>query len=198
MTPAEVYSQGSEQEWILKHTPAKGRFLDIGAYHPKYLSNTRALYERGWGGVFVEPLPAAVEHLIREYGNDDRVTVVCAAVGAERSVIPLWASDKAVTTNDPKVHELWKDDGGYYGRFHIPTITIEDITNQFGAFDFVNIDTEGSSVDILHRVLSIPMDPTCICVEHDTRYQEITGLISKRGYAIVHGTGENLILVRQF
>ena len=35
----------------------QAQFLEIGAYHPEEFSNTRALVELGWGGVYVEPSP---------------------------------------------------------------------------------------------------------------------------------------------
>ena len=34
---------------------AAGRYLDIGAHHPIYLSNTCLFYRQGWRGVCVEP-----------------------------------------------------------------------------------------------------------------------------------------------
>lgn len=191
-----MHSQNDEERHILAHTPAMGRFLDIGAFHPTALSNTRALYERGWDGVVVEPSPGPARGLVAEYGAGDRVSVVCAAIGAERSVIPMWITDDAVTTADGEIYEKWRQSGGYLGRAWVPTITLADLLNQFGSFQFVNIDTEGSSVDILHWLLACPMNPACICVEHDNRIMEITNLFQVAGYRQAHLNAENLIIYR--
>src|ERR1022692_1173497 len=53
-----------------------GTFLDIGAWHPTIFSNTRALIERGWSGVIIEPSPGPFINLMR-------ACVVCGDVPAE-------------------------------------------------------------------------------------------------------------------
>ena len=60
------YSQGGEQAAILEYFGEKrdGRFLDVGAFDFRGLSNVRALAERGWGGVLVEPDPQAFASLL--------------------------------------------------------------------------------------------------------------------------------------
>ena len=99
------YSQNAEEQHILRIVGDQpGRFLDIGAYNPKLFSNTRALYERGWSGVMVEPSPGPFESLLREYGNDDRIKLICAAVtviGGE-DIVTLYATQDALSTTDKK------------------------------------------------------------------------------------------------
>ena len=51
------YSQLNEDciiDWLTGYKK-KGTYIDIGAYHPDKISNTRLFYERGWRGVNVEP-----------------------------------------------------------------------------------------------------------------------------------------------
>jgi hypothetical protein len=92
------YSQRDEERYILEVVgDAPGRFLDIGAWHPTALSNSRALYERGWGGVIIEPSPEPFLNLLKEYGNEDRVSLICAAVGFERTLTRFWATADALT-----------------------------------------------------------------------------------------------------
>lgn len=45
-------SQRSEDHFILEYFKDNdsGVFLDVGAYHPETFSNTRALFDKGWGG----------------------------------------------------------------------------------------------------------------------------------------------------
>ena len=199
MTTTELkdYSQFGEQHKILAALGDEpGRFLDIGAWVPTHFSNTRALYELGWSGVLVEPSPEPFLALLKEYGNDDRIELVHAAVGFEHCLIPFHATADAVSTSNAEVHELWKDIGGYYGRFHAPQITLEEIANQFGGFQFVNIDAEGQSVHIFHRMIEIGWLPKCICVEHDSRSIEIQQVAQERGYVTTLTNGTNLVLAR--
>ena len=189
------YSQWGEQPTILKILgPNPGRFLDIGAFAAKALSNTRALYELGWSGVMVEPSPGPLAGLIREYGSDDRVEVIGAAVGAINHLAHFYVSDDAVSTTEQSNFDKWKGVGGFYGSYWVPVITLGQIFNQFGPFDFMSIDTEGSSFMILGELLATQMRPTCICVEHDGRMIEITQLVTQHGYSVVGATGDNLVL----
>ncbi len=51
-----MYAQNNEDDILatfFSNIP-NGSFLEIGAFHPKNLSNTRALVEKGWGGVMVD------------------------------------------------------------------------------------------------------------------------------------------------
>ena len=155
------YSQWGEQPTILKILGLNpGRFLDIGAFAAKALSNTRALYELGWSGVMVEPSPGPLAGLIREYGNDDRVEVIGAAVGAINCLAHFYVSDDAVSTTEQLNFDKWKGVGGFYGSYWVPVITIPQILNQFGPFDFVSIDTEGSSFMILGSYLQRRCGPS--------------------------------------
>jgi FkbM family methyltransferase len=161
-----IYSQHAEQEHILANTPAIGRFLDIGAYHPTKFSNTRALYERGWSGVMVEPSPLPMEALLREYGNDERITLIQALVAPRGGQLTkLHVTQDAVSTTEEVWRRQWESRGGFYGSMLVPSISIAYL-NEFGPFDFVSIDTEGTSAAIMREVvLSMNPAPKCICAE---------------------------------
>lgn len=219
----EKFSQFGEQPFILANTPLKGKFLDIGAWHPTIFSNTRALFDQGWSGVLIEPSPGPFLNLVRacsncgdvplelygerkerlcekcgsnRYGYDPRIVLICAAVGLDTGLVKLHITDDALSTSDEESYSKWEDKGGFFGTYYVPQITLEDIISQFGPFDFVNIDSEGTSVDILYRLLKNPMLPKCICVEHNERMIEIAPWAEAAGYKIVHLNGTNLVLAR--
>ncbi len=187
------YSQWGEQPTILKICSEVGRFLDVGAFAAKALSNTRALYELGWSGVMIEPSPGPLSGLIREYGNDERIEIIGAAVGGIGGLCKFHVTDDAVSTTEEAHFEKWKT-AGFYGTFWVPRITFPEIFNQFGAFDFVSIDTEGTSFFLLEELLKTEMRAKCICVEHDGRLLEITQLATSKGYMVAGATGDNMVL----
>jgi FkbM family methyltransferase len=188
------YSQGDEEQYILQAVgKRKGRFLDIGAWHPKNLSNTRALYERGWSGLLIEPSPEPFLVLLREYGNDDRIQLLCGAVGVNNAITRFHASSDALTTSSDASYERWKEVGGFYGSFYAPALSIPAILNRFGAFDFVSIDAEGSSVDLFHALLATSMRPDCICVEYDLRNEECIEAGARGGYKALYVSSENVV-----
>ena len=195
------YSQNSEEAAILAACPESiGRFLDIGAWNPIDMSNTRALFERGWGGVMIEPSPLPFAKIQAGYADvSHRITVINAAVRIEDvESVEMWITEDAVSTSDETVHHRWRNTAKYDPeRMTVPVITLERIFAEHGEFDFVNIDTEGSSVDLCLRLLALGHRPRCICVEHDERVVEMLGAANAVGYVCPYANAENLVLVRQ-
>jgi hypothetical protein len=133
----------------------------------------------------------------RRYGWQTRVQLVLAAVAIEPGLVKLSASDDALSTNPESPHrQRWDKDGGFYGDFLIPAITLEDIANRWGGFDFINIDVEGTSTELLLKMLSLGWQPKAICVETDGRDNEILAAATPLHYTCTLGNGQNLVLVR--
>ena len=193
-----MYSQNAEEQYILKATADLPedwhRFLDIGACHPTALSNTRALYERGWGGVMIEPAPRAMETLIEEYGKVPRIALVQAVVAGERGLQQLHIYSDALSTTktsgiDEKDH--WRGD------IYVPFITIADLFNQFGGgYGFINIDAEGTSVELAMGLLALTNTTPCICVEYDGDNRGLLNAMTAAGYKLVYSSQENGVFAK--
>ncbi len=196
------YSQYDEEQAILSAVGhiQNGKFLDIGAYHPTVFSNTRALYERGWSGVMLEPSPEPFLSLLKEYGKEPRIELIQAAVTLEEpGLLRFHATADAVSTSDPASYEKWKDHAAFTGDFWAATITLDDVLEHFGPFDFVDIDSEGSSVDILERLwwnFEKNPPPACVCVEHDGMIDKVQKMASQVGYRELYFNGTNLVFGR--
>ena len=69
-----MYSQNNEEQTILQYFGLQptGRFLDIGCHDGIHLSNTRALADKGWSGVLVDPSPISFTRLMDNYSDSDR------------------------------------------------------------------------------------------------------------------------------
>jgi FkbM family methyltransferase len=204
-----MYSQQDEEKHILAAFPlevnlGRAQFLDIGAWHPTDKSNTRALYERGWHGVMIEPSPGPMVNLLKEYGNDPRITLVQAAVTADaQTMVKMRITDDATSTSCESVYDTWKERTAYHGSLMVPTITIDQIANRFGGFQFVSIDAEGISVDIFRVMMQQGWRPPCVCVEIDGRDHELAALAEEARYKSVNdlrfgvlGNGTNVVLVQ--
>lgn len=228
-----MYSQFEEEVAILKALepapPHKGeptnKFLDIGAWHPTTFSNTRALVEKGWSGVLVEPSPGPLLNLLlacvscgtipeSEYGNrhrlgeckqcgcaarygrESRLTIIGAAVGLTRAIVPLQITDDALSTITGSLsYQQWEKEGGFYGQVWYPTITLVELFHQFGGdWGFVNFDVEGQSAELFMQMLEIGPRPRCVCVEHDNRIVEVESRAQRAGYKTVYTNGTNLVL----
>ena len=193
-----VYSQNREQDAILSAcTAAVGRFCDIGAWHAKDKSNTRALYELGWSGVLIEPSPEPFAGLKAEYGNDPRITLLNVAIGLESGTLEMHITADAVSTSDTATYEKWKPYVNYTDTVQVPCLSINELLTSHGPFDMVSIDSEGTSVDLLHRLLELGWRPRCIVVEHDGRTTEALSHATECGYVAVMVNGENVVLVKK-
>lgn len=196
----ESYSQYGEDRIVAEHLEpgaGHGAVLDIGAWHPITFSNSRMLiHDFGWSGVLIEPSPGPLAACVKEYGLNERVQVVGAAVSIESSIIRMHVTDDAVSTSSPEVHKVWKEAGGYIGPLWVPTITLEQISNQFGGFGVISIDTEGTSVDLAKRYLELGMRPALMIVEHDNRLLELLVSAEEHGYRAVKTNGTNVILAQ--
>lgn len=202
---ASVYSQNEEERIIrdvmdgcwnhegIKVT--KGNFLDVGAWHAKDKSNTRALFEAGWGGLLIEPSPLCMAGLIEEYGKEPRVQLLQVLIMPEPSVaVPLHVSRDAVSTTSEKSFRQWEPDAQYDGVVLVPAITPLELFARFGGqWEFWSIDTEGTSVDVFAAMLACGPRPRCICVEHDSRFVELSQHAERANYRQVHENAENRI-----
>lgn len=194
-----MFSQYDEEKYILEALKGiepkdKWQFLDIGAWDPKTFSNTRAMVDLGWSGIFIEPSPGPSLNLIKEYGyNFSKFVVIQAAVDLKDRLVPLHVTDDAVTTSGDAEYEKWKATAKFHGMVMVPSITLEEIANQFGGFDFVNFDAEGVSVDLFKRAMEIGWRPRCCCVEHDGRLTEL--LAGAPAYNAVYTNETNVVLV---
>ena len=193
------YSQLEEEGHILASVPPMGRFLDIGAYNARIFSNTRALYERGWSGVMIDCAPRALVSLLSDYGAEERITIVAAAVALERGFLQVHVGDDAsITTADENLFQVWGKTSFFHPRpLIVPAITLWDIAQRFGAFDFVNIDVEGFSSAVFLQMLDQGYRPACVCVEHDNRQDVLKTAAEEHGYDLAGETAFNLIFKRR-
>lgn len=202
------YSQNNEEQVLLDFfgDKADGAFLEIGAFHPTRLSNTRALIERGWCGVMVEMSPYALVDLVEAYKDNQRIKIVAGAVTAhpeppaDSYLVPKdEVADGAITTTEAWHMEKWAASLAAQGRKHVPfvaaTISLSELCHFLPTqLDLVSIDTEGTSAQL---ALAFPYDRfgvRAVVIEHDNN-EALSGLFSF-GFRVAANNAENLVLVR--
>lgn len=200
-----MYSQNNEQQVIIdyfsKHTSGHGgRFIDIGAFDPFKFSNTRALYERGWSGVYVEPSPICYQRFVNAYQNDTKIHLINAAIAQNDGTVEFFeANGDAISTTSHEHKEKWeKNPNVKYNKIIVTALSMQKFLSQHGMdVDFLSLDTEGTNYELfnllpdyfLHRL-------KMICIEHDNKYMSITNKLSSYGFTQVLINNENLIAVK--
>lgn len=196
------WSQYKEQQVILDFFGDRtGAFLDVGAHAAAENSNTRALMERGWGGVCVEPSPTVFLMLLTNTEPFPKVTCVNAAVGSDTGLEVFYASPGGdqIGTTESAHRDKWAANGYPFTRaFYIPTIRFYDVhaVKPF-PFHFLNIDTEGSSFRVLQSAPLIEMGVELLCVErfdvNTDNAKPISDYLSGVGYKVIAETAGNLL-----
>lgn len=196
-----MYSQYGEDEQVLAIVGERpnGRVLEIGAWDPVQFSNSRAFIERGWNAVLVDFSPTPVRKLVGEYGRNERVQIIQAAIHpCDSGLMRFEITDDAVSTSDPATQQKWARDGGYFGGLWVPQIPLAALLGRIGAdFDFISIDAEGISIELAIALLrDCVVRPLALCVEHDNRQVELMQVAQICGYSCYHMNGTNMILRR--
>ena len=188
-----MYSQLDEEKYILEFfgTNTHGRFLDVGAFDGKIFSNTRALFERGWGGVLVEASPKCFVKLQELYEGVERVKLVCACVlpQVHEPVARFLDNTGAVATTLDAHAKLWGE-STYKMQFteiFVGAVTLADLISKFGPFDFINIDLEGISEAVLmdaQQHWNWLSRCQLLCVERDGE-AGVTQMLAPYGFSVI-------------
>ncbi len=196
----EKFSQNNEEAVIGEiFSGVTGRLLDIGAYVPGALSNTRALMDKGWEGVFVEPSPGPFKDLLDYYGGNPRASLVNCAIGLTPGLTAFYdSSGDAVSTASEQHKAKWEHGAGSkYRKYWLKPLSVTELFDHFGYdFDLVSLDVEGLNWEIFQALPFSRLQAKVICVEHDFHQTEMGALVEAHGYTAVALNGENVIFSR--
>lgn len=205
------YSQNNEQAIILdyfgKNIAKRRTFLDLGANDGKTLSNTYALMESGWSGVYVEASPRAFLKLKGTIPERRGLYFYNCALGDHNGRAPFFESGEHITSNDvglistliPSETNRWKGSrfdnftevevDVYRWRTFLNRLTIKE-------FDFISIDIEGMDLEILLQ-LQLPADhgASLICVEFNGKNEDDFIKLCP-GMSVIYKSPENLIFAK--
>lgn len=204
-----MYSQNKEEEVILKYFDGHvGTFCSLGENDGVTFSNVRALAERAWTGVMIEPDPEAFERLRKLYEGHKGLYTYNYAISDTNGKKFLQKSDSLLKTGDTGLVSTFN--ASEMKRFHgavnytpteVQVYTWGTARNRWSIrdFTFISIDVEGEEMRILP---SIDLTKTqLICIEHNgktelkNQYLECT---SKYGIdKIIYESAENLIICRK-
>lgn len=194
------YSQNNEEEVITTYFHGViGKFIDIGAYDVFRFSNVRALYERGWRGVLVEPAPENYKAIAEHYAADGKVVVLNVAIGETNGEIDFYeSSGDAVSTSDEAHMQKWGDAGVKYTKIKVPQMSVVDFFSEYSnAVDFLSIDTEATNIVVFRNIPDWVLERVkMICIEHDGNQEEIEQRLAPFGFTTRLVNAENIILAK--
>ena len=173
------YSQKGEDILIHCYFNRKknGTYIDVGCFHPRWVSNTHLLHKHGWTGTVVDLDWYKLKAF--EIARGSKVKTICAGVTTDTShnseaVIyrfkrPLGWSD--MDTLDSEAAQRTKDNGG--GDFSckkIKTISINSLLARQPCVDLLSIDIEGLDTSIVLAIDFTTCKPKAILFEDNLNF----------------------------
>jgi FkbM family methyltransferase len=192
----------------------KPSYLDIGANHPRFISNTYFFYQRGCHGVLVEPNPRLAARLRSARPRDKVLEVGIGVRGqTEASFYQFPPHADGLSTFSRAEAEHWQTVGMRgYGRIEVQAIlrvpmleVNEVIARHFdGAPNLLSLDIEGLDLEVLQSLDFERFAPDVICVEtlgYDARQRsfkrtDVIDFVCGQRYQIYADTHVNTLFFR--
>jgi FkbM family methyltransferase len=200
------YSQSGEDlilDFLLTHIlKIKSiTYLDLGAHHSSFLSNTFYFYKRGSTGVLVEPDPSLYLE-IKKRRPEDKVLNVGVGVTNTREADFYVFNYKELNTFSKEIAEETKEEAELKSIIKMPLITVNKILeeNFIDCPSFISVDIEGLDLDIIRNLDFKKWRPAAVCVEtirrsNREKIQEITDIMVQNNYEVYGETYINTIYV---
>jgi len=153
------------------------KYIDIGAHHPSYLSNTYFFYQKGSNGVCIEPDPFLFKTIKKSRKRD--VCLNCGVgTGSEKLSDFYRMSEKTLNTFSKEDAERYESYGNHKIEeiVQIPLISTDDIIEKHCTDppNLVSLDVEGFDFEILKSFNFEKYRPNVFCIETLTYVQDNT------------------------
>ena len=181
-------------------------YLDIGANHPYYLSNTYLFYRKGSSGVLIEPNITLYQKLKRKRKRD--LCINCGVGVNDKSKADFYIMDADVLSTFSKDEAEFIESQGTYKIervVSVPLININTIIENYFVKvpNFISIDIEGMDYLILKSFDFSRYRPTIFCAEtlkydehrRGPKIKEIIDLMVDNDYFIYADTHLNTIFL---
>lgn len=173
----------------------RGFWVDIGAHHPRKLSNTMVFYKNGWRGINVDASSDAILLFNRKRKRDINVNV---GIGLQTGELDYYrmSSSPMNTFSKEFAERAIKDGVKILEVVKVPVITMKELLDKYlpagQHIDFLSIDCEGLDLSILKSNAWDKYRPDYILIEihMDGKNWEIpscpvTKYLNEQGYAFV-------------
>ena len=203
----------SELYEVFLTTKLDGVFVEVGAFDGYTFSNTWGLAQRGWRGIYVEPIPKYANQCRKNHVKHRNVSVVEKIVSSttgDKETIFLAGTLSTTSTEQLESYRLqeWSQKHVSDKQIVVTTTTLHDLLeteNVNVGFDLLVVDVEGTE-DIVFSGFDIAWwKPKMIIVEleefhpnmRDNRFSHtrLRDQIEDSGYSIVYKDQINTVFI---
>jgi FkbM family methyltransferase len=182
----EYFGEIGQDKWVLEKIfpgVTSGYFVDIGSGHGTIGSNSRALEQRGWSGVCIDPFPVHME---------GRTCKMFKEVVFSRPGLLMEFHTAGGLGGVGDTLGNWNKTAAAAPTVNLTTVTVDDILSRAGAPEFihyVSLDIEGAELEALR---GFPFDRCRVgawTIEHnreEPKRSQIVALLAQHGYRRVN------------
>ena len=204
-------TQFGEDKYIIKFFPEnyRGKYLDVGCYHPTKHNNTILMYKRGWRGINIDLNSLSIDLFNYHRPNDINLNT---GISSKESKKKVYFLDELNTQNTLDKNQL-----NFLQKHH--NIKEKEITNKiiktkklmpilnkykFYDIDFMNLDIEGHELEVLKSINFKKINIKYMCIEminYNKKAIEngnkIKLLLNKNKYLLIKKIGFNFIFKKK-
>jgi len=181
-------------------------YIDIGAHHPFYLSNTYYFYLKGSKGICIEPDPYLFRSIKKQRPNDICLNVGIGTDNSKEADFYIM-SMKTLNTFSAKEATRYVNECNQKieKKIKMKLVSINDVISQkFNAApNFISLDVEGMDFEILKSFDFDKFRPEVFCIETLTytenktaaKIMPIIDLMKSKNYFVYADTNINTIFV---
>ena len=172
----------------------KGRYVDVGCYHPTKVNNTFEMYKKGWEGINIDLNPLSIE--LFNFARPRDINI-CSAVSKNNSIKNLYFhNDLSPLNTIDKNHINFLKKEFSINKLKLKKVKPKKITDilkkhKYYNIDFLNIDIEGHELEVLKTLDFKKFKIKIICVEiliynklSRSRKSELFKFLKKKGYML--------------
>jgi len=174
-----------------------GFYIDIGAYHPTFISNTHLLHTKGWSGLCVDLCEEKLKWFKHKRGS--KVQTVCAAIsdGESDLKVSVFKHKRVLSEIDTLNKEVAlqnrKKRGYDFVEEELVSLNINDLLKEVDKeIDFLNIDIEGIDQLVLGCLDFTRFKPKVILFEDNENFggsTETINMLLNNGYKHLFTSG---------
>lgn len=182
-----------------------GFYVDVGAHHPVYYSNTYHFYRRGWRGINVDAIPGSMNAFRLLRPRDVNVEACVDAVAGVSREFFVFDSPALNTASPDEAAEVQRSGRGrVVARHRLTTTTLTDLLDRHlppgRPIDFLTIDVEGMDEVILRHHDFARYRPRVLVFERKgcdaaaVGVDSLVAYLKNVGYAPVAYSGASLVM----
>ena len=173
-----------------------GLYIDIGAYHPFKGSLTQKLYKKGWHGVNIDISKTSID--LFKIARPKDININCA-IGKVTEETIFFENSKINQQNSLIRQNLNQKE------VEIKCYELNDILifNKIEKVDYINIDTEGTELDVLKGLSFQKIKPSLLTIEDndfdldsDSKKEKIA-YMKNQGYVLINNIGVTMFFFKK-